>query len=162
MSCIARTYHSWFFVTGIYGHTAVYYTTRGIIFVFGGYRFRVHKVRASGELYSLDHATGHWNILQALPSNEVSSANQDRPARFTREDRAFRNARKRLFCSLDHIDLQLLQQAEVRDDLLSLSRSFFSSNTIFFQKQCATSQNLFSRAFVVKKYVENILTRTNC
>ena len=27
---------------------------------------------ASGELYSLHHASGRWNILQALPSNEVS------------------------------------------------------------------------------------------
>ena len=64
----------WLFITGIYGHTAVYYPAKDVILVFGGYRFRVHRVRASGELYSLDHATGEWSILQALPSNEVSPA----------------------------------------------------------------------------------------
>lgn len=60
--------------TGIYGHTAVYYPAKGIILVFGGYRFRIHAVSASDELYSLDHATSEWSILQALPSNQVSLA----------------------------------------------------------------------------------------
>lgn len=76
-SFIARryiTYHFWYCITGIYGHTAVYYSAKGIMLVFGGYRFRVHIVSASGELYSLDLATRKWSILQALPSNEVSPA----------------------------------------------------------------------------------------
>lgn len=58
--------------TGIYGHSAVYYSTKGIILVFGGYRFRIHTVSASDELYSLDLATNKWSILEALPHNEVS------------------------------------------------------------------------------------------
>ncbi|KAJ7326013.1 Multiple epidermal growth factor-like domains protein 8 [Desmophyllum pertusum] len=55
---------------GLYGHTAVYYSTKDIILVFGGYRFRIHSVGASDELYSFDLTTNKWSILQALPSNE--------------------------------------------------------------------------------------------
>ncbi|XP_078380393.1 multiple epidermal growth factor-like domains protein 8 isoform X1 [Oculina patagonica] len=55
---------------GIYGHTAVNYATKGIILVFGGYRFRIHTMSASDELYSLELATSKWSVLQALPHNE--------------------------------------------------------------------------------------------
>ena len=61
-----------FYDSGIYGHTAVYYSAKGSILVFGGYRFRIHTVSASDELYSLDLATNNWSILQAVPHNEVS------------------------------------------------------------------------------------------
>lgn len=60
------------FHAGLYGHTAVYYATKQIILVFGGYRFRIDNVRPSDVLYSLDLVSNKWNILQALPFNEVS------------------------------------------------------------------------------------------
>ena len=60
------------FHAGLYGHTAVYYATKQIILVFGGYRFRIDNVRPSDVLYSLDLVSNKWNILQGVPFNEVS------------------------------------------------------------------------------------------
>ncbi|XP_022797777.1 multiple epidermal growth factor-like domains protein 8 [Stylophora pistillata] len=59
---------------GVYGHSALLYTTssKSFILVFGGYRFRVHSVDASDELYSFDLTSKKWSILQPLPSNEPS------------------------------------------------------------------------------------------
>ncbi|XP_066023971.1 multiple epidermal growth factor-like domains protein 8 [Pocillopora verrucosa] len=59
---------------GVYGHSAVHYSTssKSIILVFGGYRFRIHSVAASDELYSFDLTSKKWSILQPMPSNEPS------------------------------------------------------------------------------------------
>ena len=62
------------FLAGIYGHTAVYYGAKQVILVFGGYRFRIDAVKPSDALYSLDVVSNKWNLLQALPSNEVGFA----------------------------------------------------------------------------------------
>ena len=61
------------YVVGVYGHSAVHYSTssKTIILVFGGYRFRIHSVAASDELYSFDLTSKKWSILQPMPSNEV-------------------------------------------------------------------------------------------
>ena len=61
------------YVVGVYGHSTVHYSTssKTIILVFGGYRFRIHSVAASDELYSFDLTSKKWSILQPMPSNEV-------------------------------------------------------------------------------------------
>ena len=46
-------------------------SSKSIILVFGGYRFRIHSVAASDELYSFDLTSKKWSILQPMPSNEV-------------------------------------------------------------------------------------------
>ena len=59
-------------MTGLYGHTTVYYATKSVMLVFGGYRFRIDSVMPSDALYSLDLNSRKWSILQPLPRNEVS------------------------------------------------------------------------------------------
>ena len=49
----------------------MYYEGKGMILVFGGYRFRIDSVSPSDALYSLDMDSNTWHLLQALPSNEV-------------------------------------------------------------------------------------------
>ena len=109
-----------FCITGIYGHTAVYYPAKGIVLVFGGYRFRVHTVSASNELYSLDLATGKWNILQALPSNEVSPAKS-----WSNLPSAFNSKEKKNY-------------------LLCLSMSFFSTISYYFFLKNARWAKIFT------------------
>ena len=50
----------------------MYYATKSVILVFGGYRFRIDSVMPSDALYSLDLNSRKWSILQPLPRNEVS------------------------------------------------------------------------------------------
>lgn len=109
-----------FCITGIYGHTAVYYPAKRIVLVFGGYRFRVHTVSASNELYSLDLATGKWNILQALPSNEVIPAKS-----WSNLPSAFNSKEKKNY-------------------LLCLSMSFFSTISYYFFLKNARWAKIFA------------------
>ena len=53
----------------------MYYATKSVMLVFGGYRFRIESVMPSDALYSLDLNSRKWSILQPLPSNEVSFLN---------------------------------------------------------------------------------------
>ena len=50
----------------------MYYATKSVMLVFGGYRFRIDSVMPSDALYSLDLNSRKWSILQPLPFNEVS------------------------------------------------------------------------------------------
>ena len=50
----------------------MYYATKSVMLVFGGYRFRIDSVMPSDALYSLDLNSRKWSILQPLALNEVS------------------------------------------------------------------------------------------
>ncbi|KAK3741109.1 hypothetical protein QZH41_013937, partial [Actinostola sp. cb2023] len=57
-------------LAGLYGHTTIYHASTQSLFVFGGYRFKIHEVQPSGDVYTLHIPSRKWNLLQALPANQ--------------------------------------------------------------------------------------------